>query len=393
MGMNDDFHDAESCEGMEEGKSSIRAFLEMLKRSTEIEGEAQLELWNVGHGAEDAIYTTEWDISEPTEDVIDEIMDAAETDALNVGRGKVRFKVVVGGLKKAGRAAFTLNVPDNGDDLNPEDIEDIEELASRKGLLTQLMRHQEKTIKVGLGGAAVAQATLKSQLEAAYKRITDLEGRHLETVKVYEELLSAKHMRDLELRKLDNDERRKEQVAGILMQGFPILLNKFMSNKALPPGPATDATAPNKPFAPRQTFHPQPRPRHRVSGFLVLDVGRAWSYPVGPNARGAQNCLRSSAPPRGLRTFPGRLRDWARQYERASPPHPNWSESDQLHHAVSCRPRVPVSCQNAAIWRAFFKAGALSYCQLTGMANRNPEGPRPSWPSGHGALHGGCDCK
>src|SRR5882724_4482974 len=253
MGMNDDFHDAESCEGMEEGKSSIRAFLEMLKRSTEIEGEAQLELWNVGHGAEDAIYTTEWDISEPTEDVIDEIMDAAETDALNVGRGKVRFKVVVGGLKKAGRAAFTLNVPDNGDDLNPEDIEDIEELASRKGLLTQLMRHQEKTIKVGLGGAAVAQATLKSQLEAAYKRITDLEGRHLETVKVYEELLSAKHMRDLELRKLDNDERRKEQVAGILMQGFPILLNKFMSNKALPPGPATDATAPNKPFVEEQT--------------------------------------------------------------------------------------------------------------------------------------------
>ena len=55
--------------------------------------------------------------------------------------------------------------------------------------------------------------------------------------------------------------------------------------------------------------------------------------------------------------------------------------------------RVPVSCQNAAIWRAFLKAGVLSYCQLTGMSNRNPEGPRPSWPSGHGALHGGCDLR
>lgn len=247
-----DADDAISVEGVDDAKGILRSWLKQTKTSSEIEGDVELELCNVGSGAE-CIYSTDWDIAEPLEDIIDELMEHAVEDAMSVGRGKVRFKVVVAGMKKAGRAAFTLMVPDNGD-LDSDDIEDIEEAATRKGLMTQLMRHQEKVMKVGLGGSAKAQETLSKQLDAANKRIADLEARYMENVKTYEELLSGKHMRDLELRKLDNTERRNEQVAGILMQSIPLLLNKFMTGKQIPQVPAglpagAPGGPPQKPFS------------------------------------------------------------------------------------------------------------------------------------------------
>lgn len=245
----DDFDAAVSCEGQEEAKTRLRDWLKVIAKSIEIEGDVPLELWNVGHGAEDAIYTTEWDITEPVDDIIEEIMNEAENDAMSVGRGQVRFKVIVEGRKKMGRAAFTLRIPNNND-IDTDDIEDIEELATRKGLMTQLMRHQEKTMKVGLGATDKVLTHLNRLLEAAHARIRELEGGFLNNAKTYEELLSGKHARDLELRKLDNDERRKEQVVGVLLQGMPILINKMLMGKspattAPPPGAVPE---PGKPF-------------------------------------------------------------------------------------------------------------------------------------------------
>lgn len=263
--MSSEYRDAVSVEGMEEARNRIREWLKSTLKGNEFEGDIPLELCNVGSGAE-VVYTTEWDITEPVESVIDELMEHAEEDALAVGRGSVRFKVVVEGMKKAGRAAFTLLVPNNGD-IDSDDIEDIEEAASRKGLMTQLMRHQEKVMKVGLGGAAKAQDTLSKQLDTANKRIQDLEARYMENVKTYEELLSGKHLRDLELRKLDNSERRNEQVAGMLLQGMPLLLNKFLAGKPqqAPAGLPSGAPAPaGKPFAEEVTPL-----EHMLEGFLM----------------------------------------------------------------------------------------------------------------------------
>lgn len=230
MAMHD-YQDAKSCEGTAEARRIVQGWLEIIKKSVEIEGDIPLELWNVGLGQEGPpVYATEWDITEPVDNVLDELMEHAEEDALNIGRGAVRFKVIVEDMKKAGRAAFTLRIPNNGE-LNLDDMEDIDELATQKGLLTQLMRHQEKTMKVGLGGSDKTMSHMSKMLDAAYKRINELEAQYMNNAKTYEELLSGKHMRDLELRKLDNDERRKEQVAGILMQGVPLLLNKFLMSK------------------------------------------------------------------------------------------------------------------------------------------------------------------
>jgi hypothetical protein len=261
--MNSEFQDAVSVEGMDEARTNIRAWLKMVSKGSEFEGDIPLELCNVGAGAE-VVYTTEWDITEPVDNIIDELMEHAEEDALAVGRGTVRFKVVVEGMKKAGRAAFTLRVPNNGD-IDSDDIEDIDEAASRKGLLTQLMRHQEKVMKVGLGGAAKAQDTLAKQLDTANKRNQELEARYMENVKTYEELLSGRHLRDLELRKLDNSERRNEQVAGMLLQGMPLLLNKFLAPKApgLPAGAGGQVEA-SKPFAEEVTPL-----EHMLEGFLI----------------------------------------------------------------------------------------------------------------------------
>ena len=233
MAGMEEFQDAVSCEGSSEARAKLRVWLSAVAKSIEVEGDVPLELHAVGKGSDGCVYATGWDISESIEDVINEIVDAAEQEAMDIGRGTVRFKVIVEKNQKMGRGVFTLTIPKSSD-LSMDDMEDIDELATQKGLLSQLMRHQEKTMKVGLGGSAKLQETLMRMCESKDRRITELEERTVELAKTYEELLSGKHARDLEYRKLDNDERRKEQVAGILMQSVPLLLNKFMTGRALP---------------------------------------------------------------------------------------------------------------------------------------------------------------
>ena len=136
------------------------------------------------------------------------------------------------------------------------------------------MRHQEKTMKVGLGGSDKVMAHMTRMLDTAHKRIAELEAQYMNNAKTYEELLSGKHMRDLDLRKLDNEERRKEQVAGILMQGVPLLLNKMLSGKPMGGGgggggggagggPAPGMPDPGKPFTEEVTPL-----EHMLEGFL-----------------------------------------------------------------------------------------------------------------------------
>ena len=234
----ENFQDAVMVEGDGEAKAKVTEYLNQLKKSVELEGDVPLELHEVGQGSSGAIYATEWNVTEGTREVVDEIVEAAVEDAMQVGRGTVRFKVIVEKMPKAGRVAFTLKVPKN-DEFSSDDLEEIDELATHKGVLSQLMRHQEKVMKVGLGGASKNQDSLLRQLESAQKRITELEERHMENTKVYEELLSGRHARDLELRKLDNEEKRKEQIGGMLMNVAPMLIGKLMAGKS-----ATGATEP-----------------------------------------------------------------------------------------------------------------------------------------------------
>lgn len=229
MGLREADDDAEYVEGGSDARTKILAFLEKLSRSTEVEGEVMLHLCQHGGAQEEIIYEVEFEPTSGPGEIADELVERAEEDCRGLSAKKIKYTVKAEGL--AGRATFTLKCSQPEE----EDLEDIDDLPNRKGLMRQLMRHQETIMKI----ATTSQRNLmemtnnivaekRREVEDRNKRMETLEAQFMNNAKAYEDLINGRHMRDLELRKLENSERRKDQVGSMLMQGVPILVSKFM---------------------------------------------------------------------------------------------------------------------------------------------------------------------
>lgn len=160
----------------------------------------------------------------------DEIASRAQSDADGLG-GIQRYVVVAynhDGKAKA-RHTFRLRGDDDGDSSLAG-----EESADAKGLLTQLMRHNEsnmRTINSSIGmvmrvmGETIS--TLQAQNEALIQRQTDY-------AKLREDAESKAHERDVELLKATNEERRRDAMIEKFMLLVPVVVNKFAGKKIIP---------------------------------------------------------------------------------------------------------------------------------------------------------------
>lgn len=211
-------------EGIGEASQKVKAFLAKYKDSTENEGTLVVELYQAAVGQEEIVETFEYEQGESLDKLVDEILEAATEDADGlVTGGKVKYTVKVEGLR--GRVAFSLKIV-AGDD---EDIEDVEDLPNKKGLITQQMRHNEKLMKTSMGIMEKFGNILQKALHDKDQRIADLEKVHLDGIRVFSEVSQAKHVQDMEFRKLEREEGRKDQAIGILAQGAPMLMSMVAS--------------------------------------------------------------------------------------------------------------------------------------------------------------------
>jgi hypothetical protein len=211
-------------EGITEASQKVKGFLAKYKDSTENEGTLVVELYQASVGNEDIVDTFEYEQGESLDKLVDEVLEAAVEDADGlVSGGKVKYTVKVEGLR--GRVAFSLKVV-SGED---EDMEDVEDLPNKKGLITQQMRHNEKLMKTSMGIMEKFGNILQKALHDKDQRITDLERVHLDGIKTFAELAQAKHVQDMEFRKLEREETRKDQAIGVLAQGAPMLMSMVAS--------------------------------------------------------------------------------------------------------------------------------------------------------------------
>lgn len=211
-------------EGVTEATQKVKTFLAKYKDSTENEGVLIVELYQAAVGQEEIVETFELEQGESLDKLVDEILEAAVEDADGlVTGGKVKYTVKVEGLR--GRVAFSLKVVAGEDD----DIEDVEDLPNKKGLITQQMRHNEKLMKTSMGIMEKFGNILQKALHDKDQRISDLERVHLDGIKTFAELAQAKHVQDMEFRKLEREETRKDQAIGVLAQGAPMLMHMVAS--------------------------------------------------------------------------------------------------------------------------------------------------------------------
>jgi hypothetical protein len=221
-----DVPDAIQFQGLDEARPKVLEFLKKVSESLETEGELKVTLSQAAKHGEMAVYETVYSFEESLEEFVDELFDATMKDAEDIGRGKIKYSVTVKGVK--GRVTFAIVIPER----EGEDEDDLDEVPNKRGLISQQMRHTESLMKITVGFVKDNQKSLSDQLKEARARIQFLESRHVETAKQYEELISMRHLRDLEFKKLENGERRKDQVGHILMQLAPVVASKFLGGGA-----------------------------------------------------------------------------------------------------------------------------------------------------------------
>ncbi len=218
--------DAIQFQGIPEAKAKILEFLRKVSESLETEGELKVTLSQAAKHGEMAVLDTIYSFDESLEEFADELLDATMKDAEDIGRGKIKYTVKVQGIK--GRATFAIVIPER----EGEDEEDLEEVPNKRGLISQQMRHTESLMKITVGFAKDNQNRLVQENKELKNELAIIKRTHVETLKQYEELISMRHVRDLEFKKLENGERRKDQVGHILMQLAPVVASKFLGGGA-----------------------------------------------------------------------------------------------------------------------------------------------------------------
>lgn len=218
--------DAIQFQGLTEAKAKVLEFLTKVAESLETEGELKVTLSQAAKHGEQAVYETVYSFDESMDEFIDELMDATTKDAEDIGRGKIKYTIQVKGVK--GRATFAIVIPER----EGEDEDDLDEVPNKRGLIGQQMRHNESLMKITVGFAKDNQQRLAQENKELRAEITAMKRTHVEALKQYEELISMRHVRDIEFKKLENGERRKDQVGHILMQLAPVVAAKFLGGGA-----------------------------------------------------------------------------------------------------------------------------------------------------------------
>jgi len=131
-----------------------------------------------------------------------------------------------------------------GDAMGPGASYDSES-PSLEGVCKQLMRHTEALMRSHTLGAQQTHNTLSLENERLRARLDALEGRHFETVALQEELISQRHVRDLESMRAVAGEKRKEAalrtVSTLLPAIVPAVAHKLLGSAAGPDTPADTA--------------------------------------------------------------------------------------------------------------------------------------------------------
>lgn len=236
MGLMD-IEDVQAIEGEGEASEKVERFVLNILESVEMDGsDYTFSLFQHGRGGEedDPVFSTEFKrkkkdrdyLIKSSQELAEAIVSEASSDVENFLKGKHKYVVRCEDVNA--RCVFTLTVNETED----EDMDDIEETPNKKGLLSQLMRHQEKVMKLAVGATKNVIDMQNRTIRESQERIKQLEEKQVENIRLTEELVSGQHARNIELRRIEKKEKRMDEIAGMVMQGAPMLLQMVAASGA-----------------------------------------------------------------------------------------------------------------------------------------------------------------
>ena len=176
------------------------------------------------------VWTIDYDFQDMTLGKrVDEVLEAAEDDVEHF-QGKTKYSVKVAG--REGRCGFTLSVPARLDANGDDDFDDMSEMpehaTTRGGLYQQQARHNEVFAKVMVETSRGQSKFLQEENRDLRTRVKELEAQLFdqskENMKVHQDLLDMQFARNMEIRKLENEEMKAEKLGQMLEKFAPLLV-------------------------------------------------------------------------------------------------------------------------------------------------------------------------
>jgi hypothetical protein len=216
--------DADFIAGAEEAREKVERFIaEKIVHNQEIEGDVHLSLAQLGAGSSMSIQSWLFCQGDEAGAMAASVVDAAIEDGGAVGNGKTKYQLTING--HTGRCAFTI-------EYRPTSEDDLDEVPNAKGIVAQTLKHNETLHKLVVDMVRTTNHDHREQRKDYLDEIKNLRGGQIETIQTLAALYDAKHARDVETKKIEKSENRKDEVAGFLMQGIPHIVNKLVGGSA-----------------------------------------------------------------------------------------------------------------------------------------------------------------
>jgi len=104
----------------------------------------------------------------------------------------------------------------------------------RKDLLGLLMEHTQASAQIALGHTGELIRHYQEESKRKDARIRELEENQAKVLRLHEELLSARHERELQIVQAKNAEKRKDYLLDRLGALVPIAISKFVPASSVP---------------------------------------------------------------------------------------------------------------------------------------------------------------
>lgn len=152
------------------------------------------------------------------------ILSSAQSDADGMGPSVQRY-VLNSYREEAQSSRVVFRLRGNAEDFDED--ESGEEAPTSKGLLSQLMRHNEANNRALVGSVGVMMGRMANQMESLARVNEKLMDDRLKMFEILEEAHSRKHERDIERLQLESDEKRKDKLFEKASMLIPVILSKL----------------------------------------------------------------------------------------------------------------------------------------------------------------------
>jgi hypothetical protein len=187
----------------------------------------------------------EWRLVDINASELASVIYAGAVDDAKHQRGTVQyglFAYVDGQKTHADRMLFCIDNPEGRGrstalatlDAGDDEDDGALERAQKANLVGLLMKHTHASAQLALGHTVDIVRHYKDESERKDLRIRELEERHEKVLAMYEELLSMKHERELEMLRAQNSEKRKDHLLDKLDMLVPIAMSKVIPASKTP---------------------------------------------------------------------------------------------------------------------------------------------------------------